>query len=60
MVNHFFKKLEVKCSLLYYILFYQFIILKEVVHNVAAFLLLEEIKIKPQVPLNKTNYLEIH
>lgn len=30
------------------------------VHNVAAFLLLEEIKIKPQVPLNKTNYLEIH
>ena len=58
MVNHFFKKLEVKCSLLY--LIFQSIILHVVDHNVAAFLLLEEIKIKPQVLLNKTNYLEIH
>ena len=32
------------------------------VHNIAAFLLLEEIKIKikTQVPLNKIKYLEIH
>ena len=32
------------------------------VHNIAAFLLLEEIKIKikTQVPLKKINYLEIH
>jgi hypothetical protein len=31
-------------------------------HNIAAFLLLEEIKIKikTQVPLKKINYLEIH
>ena len=31
-------------------------------HNIASFLLLEEIKIKikNQVPLKKINYLEIH
>ena len=31
-------------------------------HNIAAFLLLEEIKIKikTQVPIKKINYLEIH
>ena len=29
-------------------------------HNIAAFLLLEEINIKNQVPLKKINYLEIH
>jgi hypothetical protein len=29
-------------------------------HNIAAFLLLEEIKIKNQAPLKKINYLEIH
>jgi hypothetical protein len=30
------------------------------VHNIAAFLLLEEIKIQTQGPLKKINYLEIH
>ena len=30
------------------------------VHNIAAFLLIEDIKIKTQAPLNKINYLEIH
>jgi hypothetical protein len=29
-------------------------------HNIAAFLLLEEIKIKNHAPLKKINYLEIH
>ena len=44
----------------YYIKFYQSIILEVMVHNIAAFLLLEEIKIKTQGPLKKINYLEIH
>ena len=44
----------------YYVKFYQSIILVVMAHNIAAFLLLEEIKIKNHAPLKKINYLEIH